>query len=73
MLRQVVGNVLGERYGCVESLINKGEQLVLHTGLSIYQEDARILVGFQDVTYLPGPVGFHHPDQRYEHLAPESD
>ena len=52
MLRQVVGNVLGERYGCVESLIHKGEQLLLQTGLSIYQEDARTLVGFRDETYL---------------------
>ena len=35
-----------------EVLTYAGNELVLHTGLSIYQEDARTLVGFQDVTYL---------------------
>ena len=41
-----------------EVLTYAGNELVLHTGLSIYQEDARTLVGFQDATYLhQDPLG----------------
>ena len=35
-----------------EVLTYAGNELVLHTGLSIYQEDTRTLVGFRDETYL---------------------
>ena len=35
-----------------EVLTYAGNELVLHIGLSIYQEDARTLVGFRDATYL---------------------
>ena len=34
-----------------EVLTYAGNELVLHTGLSIYQEDARTLMGFRDETY----------------------
>ena len=41
-----------------EVLTYAGNELVLHTGLSIYQEDARTLVGFRDATYLhQDPLG----------------
>ena len=35
-----------------EVLTYAGNELVLQTGLSIYQEDARTLVGFRDATYV---------------------
>ena len=35
-----------------EVLTYAGNELILQTGLRIYQEDARTLVGFQDETYL---------------------
>ena len=35
-----------------EALTYAGNELILQTGLRIYQEDARTLVGFQDETYL---------------------
>ena len=35
-----------------EAITYAGNELILQTGLRIYQEDARTLVGFQDETYL---------------------